>query len=58
MLCIDICGEIYKVLELYKYALVDLMVMAKGEVQELKSLPFGPCDRIKKIPAGGNKAKW
>ena len=46
MLFIDICGEIYKLLNLHKDALVDLMVMAKGEVQELKLLPFGPCDGI------------
>ena len=47
MLCITIRGEIYEELELYIDTLVDLMVMAKGKVQELISLPFGPCDGIK-----------
>ena len=47
MLRITINGEIYKVLDLYIDTLVDLIVREKGKVQELKMLPFGPCDGIK-----------
>ena len=47
MICITIHGEIYKVLGLYIDTMVDLMVMEKGKVQEISSLPFRPCDGIK-----------
>ena len=51
MLCITIRGEIYKVIDLYTVTLVDLMVMEKGKLRELISLPFGPCDGI-------NVSRW
>ena len=48
-ICINLCGEPCKVINLYNDTVVDLkgktmMVMAKGRGQEINSFPFGPCD--------------
>ena len=50
MICINLCGDPFYMLNLYNYMMVDLetmMVMVKGKGQELNVFPLRQCDGSK-----------